>query len=222
MEALSPEPEIPQTFVFADLAGYTALTEIHGDRHAADAAADFFRATRTLLDSHDAEEIKSIGDALMLRSSNATQAARLAERIVCDYGSRHRALGIRVGMHTGPAVQRGADWFGAAVNVASRVADSARAGEVLLTAETRNAIGQSVPTRRLGARRLKNVSEPVEIYELVLDTTAQVLPIDPVCRMTLDPVLAPEQRVYRGTTYFLCSRTCAQRFDLEPSRYTRS
>lgn len=218
---MSPEPESTQTFLFADLAGYTALTEIHGDQHAADAAADFFRATRALLESHNAEEIKSIGDALMLRSSDAVQAARLAERIVCDYGSRHRALGIRVGMHTGSAVRRGTDWFGAAVNVASRVADLARAGEVLLTAATRRALGEGAMTRRRGARRLKNLSDRVEIYELVFDVTNRALPVDPVCRMALDPALAPERRVYRGATYVLCSETCARRFDQEPSRYTR-
>ena len=118
------------TFVFADLAGYTALTAAHGDDEAADAAEAFFAAVRELLPDHHAEEIKAIGDALMLRAPDAAQAAGLAERIVCGYGTQHRGLGIRVGIHTGTAVRRGDDWFGAAVNIASRVADLATAGEV--------------------------------------------------------------------------------------------
>src|SRR6266511_927086 len=113
-----------QTFLFADLAGYTALTEAMGDESAADAAAEFCEYVRGLLAAHGAEEVKAIGDAVLLRVPDAASAARLAERIVCDYGARHRALGVAVGMHTGTAVQRGDDWFGSAVNVAARVADA--------------------------------------------------------------------------------------------------
>ena len=112
-----------QTFVFADLAGYSALTEAHGDEEAADAAADFFDTVRSLLPEHDAEEVKVIGDAVLLRVPDAAKAAGLGERIVFDHGMRHRALGVRVGMHTGTAIRRGGDWFGSAVNIASRVAE---------------------------------------------------------------------------------------------------
>jgi adenylate cyclase len=135
------------TFVFADLAGYTALTEAHGDEHAADAAAEFCEAVRSLLPEHGAEEVKAIGDAVLLRAGEAAKAAGLAERIVSGYGWRHRGLGVRVGIHTGTAVRRGDDWFGSAVNVASRVADAARAGEVLCTEATREAIGPAAPVR---------------------------------------------------------------------------
>src|SRR5919108_1182634 len=118
-----------ETFVFADLAGYTALTEAHGDEHAADAAAEFCEAVRMLLPEHDAEEVKAIGDAVLLRASDAARAAGLAERIVCGYGWSPRGLGVPVSMNTRTAVRRGDDWFGSAVNVASRVANAAPAGE---------------------------------------------------------------------------------------------
>lgn len=114
---------VEQTFLFADLAGYTALTEAHGDEEAADAAEEFCEAVRVLLPEYEAQEVKAIGDALLVRIPDPTHAARLAARIVTDYGTRHRALGIRVGVHTGTAVRRGDDWFGSAVNLASRVAD---------------------------------------------------------------------------------------------------
>ena len=60
------------TFLFADLAGFTALTEAHGDEHAADLVAEFCSRVRALLPEHDAEEVKAIGDALMLRTGDAT------------------------------------------------------------------------------------------------------------------------------------------------------
>src|SRR5207248_4586217 len=57
------------TFLFADLAGFTALSEAHGDREAANVAAEFATAVRPLLPSRRAQEIKTIGDALMIRGS---------------------------------------------------------------------------------------------------------------------------------------------------------
>jgi len=209
-----------QTFVFADLAGYTALTEAHGDEHAADAAAEFCEAVRMLLAEHDAEEVKAIGDALLLRASEAARAAGLAERIVCGYGSRHRGLGVRVGIHTGTAVRRGDDWFGSAVNVASRVADAARAGEVLCTEATREAIGPAVPVRDRGQKKFKNLAQPITLYELVLTQGPQPdLPVDPVCRMAIDPARAVQRRQYERVEYLFCSDRCALAFDGAPTVY---
>jgi adenylate cyclase len=207
------------TFVFADLAGYSALTEAHGDEQAADTAADFFEIVRSLLPEHDAEEVKVIGDAVLLRVVDPARAAGLAERIVCDHGTRHRALGVRVGMHTGTAVRRNDDWFGSAVNIAARIADMARAGEILCAAATREAIGPAVPFRERGERVLRNLVEPVEVYEFVLTQRAGRLPMDPVCRMAVDPTLAVGRRAHGGSDYYFCSERCLQAFDRAPETY---
>jgi adenylate cyclase len=53
-----------QTFLFADLSGFTALTEAHGDEQAADLTGGFCVAVRGLLAEHQAHEVKAIGDAL--------------------------------------------------------------------------------------------------------------------------------------------------------------
>lgn len=217
------DPAHVHTFLFADLAGYTALTEAHGDEAAADAAAEFCDSVRSLLSEYEAEEVKAIGDALMVRVREAGAAARLAERIVCDYGARHRGLGIGVGMHTGTAVRRGDDWFGSAVNLASRVADVARAGEVLLTQPTRDELGDAAAVRRRGPRRFKNVAQPIMLFELRLSGRELVaaLPIDPVCRMAVDSGLAERHAVYRGVEYHFCSDRCADAFAAHPGQYAR-
>ncbi len=108
-----PDAKGPEaaTFVFADLAGYTALTEAHGDEHAADVAEAFCERMRALLSDYDAQEVKTIGDALLVRVPDAAQAIHPAARLVSDSGVKDRSLGVRVGMHTGTAVQRGEDWF---------------------------------------------------------------------------------------------------------------
>lgn len=207
------------TFLFADLAGYTALTEAHGDEHAADAAAEFCAAVRALLDQHGAEEVKVIGDAMLVRVSDPDQGVRLAARIVSGLGARHRRLGIRVGVHTGTAVRRGGDWFGSAVNLASRVADLARSGEVLLTDGTRQVIEDGLAVRELGPRRFKNVAGPLLVYSLVPEQDAASLPVDPVCHMAVDPERAAARQTLGDIEYFLCSPECARAFAGDPGRY---
>jgi hypothetical protein len=66
---------------------------------------------RRLLADHQAQEVKTIGDALMLRTGDAAAAIRLGLCIIHDVGARHGFPLVRVGMHTGPAVERGGDWF---------------------------------------------------------------------------------------------------------------
>ena len=217
---------VTSTFVFADLAGYTALTEAHGDERAADVAAAFCEELRALLGDYGAEEIKAVGDALIVRVPDAGQALALATRIVGDFDARDRALGVRVGMHTGTAVRRGDDWFGAAVNVASRIADLAHAGEVIVSAATRDAAASRAlagELRSRGQRSLKHVPEPMEVFALVragVDDRHE-LPVDPVCRITVDPAASDETIVWRGVEYHFCSSVCAQAFRETPTRYVR-
>jgi len=217
---------VTSTFVFADLAGYTALTEAHGDERAAVVAAAFCDELRARLGDYGAEEVKAVGDALIVRVPDAGQALLLAARIVGDFGPRDRALGVRVGMHTGTAVRRGDDWFGSAVNVASRIADLAYAGEVIVSATTRDGAASSPLLGQLharGTRNLKHVREPVEIFALVPDGQDRSgdLPVDPVCRIAVDPATAEETIVWRGVQYHFCSRACADSFRESPTRYTR-
>ncbi len=100
---MNPAQPSEHTFLFADLAGFTALTEVHGDAEAADLAAGFFDDARALLAQHGAEEVKTLGDALMIRCDEARDAIALGVRIVREVGARHGFPSVRVGLHTGPA-----------------------------------------------------------------------------------------------------------------------
>ncbi len=212
------------TFVFADLAGFTALTEAHGDEQAADMAADFYRRVRQLLEDCAGQEIKQLGDAMMLRLDDPLAAVDLAARVVSEATDRHGALGVRVGMHTGPAVERDGDWFGSTGNLAARVSARAFGGEVLLTAATKEATGDALAGRLVrgrGAHRFKNVSAPVELWALVVepDRGEAGLPLDPVCRMAVDPMRSDHRAVHQGVEYHFCSEQCRQRFVDQPSTY---
>ena len=154
---------VQHTFVFTDLVGFTALTAVRGDHGAADVALAFFARVRELLGDHCAEEVKTIGDAVMLRCEQPALAIRLGLRIVRDLEENPDFPAVRVGMHTGPAVSREGDWYGATVNVAARLCAAAGGGEVLVSEATRVAAGR-VRKIELGDRRLhwlKNVTDPV-------------------------------------------------------------
>ena len=216
--------EEQQTFLFADLAGFVALTEAHGDDSAADAAADFAEGVRDLLPEYSGEEVKTIGDAMMVRVPDAADAVRLAVRIIREVGRRHGALAVRVGLHTGSAVRRDGDWFGATVNLSSRVADAAEPGEVLMTAATRESALAALDVfelERRGRQSFRNVTTPTELFALTLADQGDDarLPVDPVCRMAVDPNQSQERRIYKGVAYHFCSSECAEVFDLGPDRY---
>ncbi len=151
------------TFLFTDLVGFTALTAAHGDDRAAEVALDFYRRVRGLLREHRAEEIKTIGDALMLRGDDPALAVRLGLQIVTTLERVPGFPAVRVGMHTGPAVCREGDWYGSTVNVAARLCAAAGGGEVLISEVTRAASGRlrKVDVEEQRLHWLKNVTEPV-------------------------------------------------------------
>ena len=71
------------------------------DREAVAIAEGFFSSARDLLAEHGAREVKTIGDALMLRAEEADAAIRLGLRLAGEVGIRHRYPSVRVGMQAG-------------------------------------------------------------------------------------------------------------------------
>jgi adenylate cyclase len=155
-----------QTFLFSDLVGFTALTAECGDDHAADVALDFCVRARAIPGAHHAEVVKTLGDGIMLRCPDPSDAVHAGLDIVDGLAAVPGFPAVRVGMHTGPAVQRAGDWYDATVNVASRLCAAASGGEVLVSRTTAVA---AAPLREvlLGEPRLhwlKNVVEPVAAH----------------------------------------------------------
>jgi class 3 adenylate cyclase/YHS domain-containing protein len=216
-------PAAAATFLFADIAGFTALTEAHGDTQAAKLVADFADAVSAELPAYGASQIKTIGDALMLRINQPGDAVLLGLRIAHDILSGHGAPAVRVGMHHGTAIERGGDYIGGAVNLAARVSAAATGGEVLLTADTA-ALAPDVDAvlyESRGRHALRNVRDPVELVAAVRQghATAERLAIDPVCQMVVDPDHSAGRLVYEDTAYFFCTLACAGAFARHPERF---
>jgi adenylate cyclase len=162
------------TFLFADLVGFTALAERCGDEVAARVAGEFRALMAGLSRRHGAWHVKSMGDGAMIWAPDATRALALAAHALIAVGARGDLLPVRVGAHTGAAVMRGDDWYGSAVNLASRLANQAGANEALVSGATRCAAGTDHrwPLAYQGEVALRGVGQPVGVWRLSVEPQA--------------------------------------------------
>ena len=208
------------SFLFADIAGFTALTEAHGDLQATELVTSFCARVRDAAEGYDAELIKTIGDAVMVRAARPAEAVLLALLIVHDLMRDHGAPTVRAGVHSGPAVERDGDWYGASVNLTARIAGVAAGGEVLLSESTYARAGaiEHVRFADRGPQRLRNVRDPVHLYAATRSGSDadRALMIDPVCRMAVEPTRAAGRLEHAGETFYFCSLACAGEFARDP------
>jgi adenylate cyclase len=145
---------------FADLAGYTRLTEEEGDEEAVNAVERFIESVEATLPD-DARIIKTIGDEVMVVGSDGGALTDWAVGFQTLYD--HRPL-PRIGVHVGQCVYRDGDYYGREVNLAARVAARAAGGEVIVTRPVVAAAGGHLEFERIGEVRLKGFSEPTELF----------------------------------------------------------
>jgi adenylate cyclase len=171
-------PSPAHTFLFADLVGFTALAELEGDDRALEVVLALQRRVSELLPEHRAEQVKAIGDGLMLRCEEPEAAIRLGLRLVDELAGEAGVPPVRVGIHTGPAVANAGDWYGRTVNVAARLCAVAPGGEVMVSESTRSAAAEigGVGWGERELHWLRNVSEPVATYLVCPQADEPALP----------------------------------------------
>lgn len=154
------------TVLFADLDGYTALTEAHGDLDAVEVAVRFAEVTRSLL-RDDARIVKTLGDAVLVIASQADAAVDIATELVEAIDAIDRYPSVSAGLHTGPVIERDGDVFGSTVNIAARTAARAAPCQVLCTSAVADRLTDERRTRLrdLGRARFANVPDPILIYD---------------------------------------------------------
>jgi adenylate cyclase len=146
---------------FADLAGYTRLTEEEGEEEAVGAVERFIEAVEVTLPD-DARVIKTIGDEVMIVGSDPGGLVDWAlsfQRMVRD----RRPL-PRIGVHYGLTLYRDGDYYGREVNLAARVVARAAGGEVIVTRNVVAAAGPHLEFERIGEVRLKGFSDATELF----------------------------------------------------------
>lgn len=139
-----PAPEQPKpgegtvTILFSDMVDYAGVTERLGDRASRELLREHHQIVRASLQTHGGREVKVQGDGFMVAFGGVARALRCAgemQRAFVAYSQTHADLPIQVhiGIHTGEALEENDDFLGHTVILASRIADAAGPGEVLVS-----------------------------------------------------------------------------------------
>jgi class 3 adenylate cyclase len=160
-----------RTILFTDLEGSTSLTQRLGDARAMALLRTHDEIIRDSVRRHGGSEVKHTGDGLMAAFPSVTgaigSAVQVQRRFADEVGTGF-PLRIRIGMSAGEPVTEHSDFFGAAVQLAARLADRAEPGTVLVSRTVRDlALGKGFVFRKRGRLRPKGFVEPVHVFELV-------------------------------------------------------
>jgi class 3 adenylate cyclase len=151
------------TILVTDIVGSTEVLRQVGDRAWAELLEQHHGIVREELGRFAGREVDTMGDGFLAAFDGPGRAIR------CGLALRDRLasleLGIRAGLHTGEIERRGRALSGIAIHVASRVADEAEAGEVLVTATTRDLVsGAGFAFSDRGEHTLRGLAEPRRLY----------------------------------------------------------
>jgi adenylate cyclase len=215
--------EIDVTFLISDLAGYTALTEAHGNLHAAQVIHRYVQLADSIL-TPSVRRVERVGDELLIVADSPADAVGAAIRLRELIDQEPRFPTVRCGIHRGSIVVQGGAYFGAALNLTARVASHARAGQVLCSDRVAHAAPElpDVTYRPLGPVRFKNVPEPIQIFEVVWGRPAagEIL-VDPVCQMRVAPESETPRLPFGSEVHYFCSFECARQFAARPEDYVK-
>jgi adenylate cyclase len=149
---------------FVDISGFTDLTEQQGDEAAADLATRLAAPVTRPTERRGGKVVKWLGDGVMLhfrRAEDAVPAALEILEAVADAGLPPAHIGI----HSGPVVFQGGDYFGRTVNLAARIGEQAQAGQVLMSDDVAGTIDpERFAITAVGPVELKGVPDPIRLH----------------------------------------------------------
>jgi adenylate cyclase len=164
-------PVSPPAIAFIDLSGYTLLTEQTGDDVAARLAEELSELVGRAAQSHSGRVVKLLGDGVMFHFAHPGDAVRCGLALI-DQATEIGLPRARMGVNAGDVVFRDGDYFGRTVNVAARITDYARPGEVLASEEAVAATqGDAIAFSEIGPVLLKGLEEPVRIFRAAAMST---------------------------------------------------
>lgn len=163
---------VARGFLFADLRGFSAWVEKHGDHAAAGLLREYRDIVRQAVGEFAGAEIKTEGDSFYVAFGSPSAAVRCGLRIlelaVANRGAGGGPIPVGIGVHAGETVITDDGYVGSVVNVAARVCAQAGAGELLVTdavrSMTRTYLDVTFSPR--GRKRLKGISEPIALYRV--------------------------------------------------------
>lgn len=161
--------------MFTDLVGFTELAQ-RNESLALSVLDEQRKLLRPMFKRHGGREVKTIGDAFLVDFPSALNAVRCAygiQKTTREFNSsqpEERKVHLRIGVHLGDIVESGGDISGDAVNIASRIESLADSGGVCLTRQVYDQVQNKfeLPLRTLGAKSLKNLRVPLEVFRMVM------------------------------------------------------
>jgi len=173
--------------LFTDLVSSTELLQRLGDEAADRVRRAHFRLVREAVTARGGEEVKTMGDGLMVVFSSAIDAIACAVAVQQGvYAHNQREdngiqLGVRAGLESGEPIRNEGDYFGTPVVVAKRLCDGANGGQIIVSEVVRNLVGRRGGYRftDLGPRALKGFSEPTAVCEVVWSPAPDAPPKEP-------------------------------------------
>ena len=160
-------PRGVEAAVFADLSGFTTLTEEAGDKAAAKVALALAQFVNEVAARHRGQVVKMLGDGVHFHFRDPGDAVRASLEIVESV--RPRGLPpAHVGVNAGPMIYDEGDYFGRTVNIAARIASQASADQVFIGEDARREVTPAgFRLVEVGRFELKGISQPVTIYQAV-------------------------------------------------------
>jgi class 3 adenylate cyclase len=162
------------TIVFSDMEGFTAMTERLGDHAAHEVIRRHNAVVREQTSAHGGAEVELQGDGFLLAFGDAAAAVRCAVAIQRAFDAQNQSgefdepIRVRIGLHTGQAIRDKDRFFGRTVILAARIADQAKGGTVLASADVKSRIDARDEFSFAGRRLvdLKGISGAQEVFEV--------------------------------------------------------
>ena len=163
------------TFLFTDIEGSTALLHLLGSDSYHDVLVEHQELLRAAFDAAGGREVDTQGDAFFVafgRARDAVAAATEAQRAL----ARHDwpdgvTVRVRIGIDTGEPVAGEGRYVGLGIHRTARIMSAAHGGQILLSRTTRDLVRDDLPPdtelRVLGKKRLKDLAQPVELFQVV-------------------------------------------------------
>ncbi len=167
-----PEETAFRTILFTDMVGSTAMTQRLGDAAAMELLRAHNEIIRTALGEHRGSEVKHTGDGIMasfVAASAAVECSIAMQRAFHAHAEENpdRHVQIRIGLTAGEPVMEHDDLFGAAVQLAARICDSADSNAILVANVIRElCIGKGFSFADTGEQELRGFEDPVRLYEV--------------------------------------------------------
>ncbi len=194
--------------MFTDIVGYTALMG-KDEQKAFELLEKNRQIQKPIIEQYNGKWIKELGDGVMASFNTVSEAVNAAIKIqqTCNAAKEFR---LRIGIHLGEVVFENDDVFGDGVNIASRIQANANPGSIYISEAVHNSISnkKDFQTRFVKEEKLKNVKEPVKIYQVIAEgiVTAQTAPItEKIKKNRIVAIIALVAIVFLGAIYFFAT-----------------